>query len=510
MLYHWYELGHAAVRPARYAADTYHRILTHPYNPLAHLQVGQQAAAACEIFERSTRRYEKPSFGISETFVSGETISVTEQIVWKKPFCQLLHFKRDRDDAATANDPNVLLVAPMSGHYATLLRGTVETLLPNHNVFITDWTDASTVPISEGRFDLDDYIDYVIEMLSHLKGDVHVIGVCQPSVPVLAAISLMEAERHPHVPWSMTLIGGPIDTRINQTAVNKVAEGRDVSWFRDNVTTHVPWSLPGAGRSVYPGFLQLSGFMSMNLDRHAKAHYDFFRHLVEGDGDSAEKHRIFYDEYLAVMDLSGEFYLQTIDTVFIKHALAKGEMRHRGKLIDPGAVTRVGLMTIEGEKDDITGIGQCSAAHTLCNNLPNSTQQKFEAAGVGHYGLFNGSRFRKEIAPRIAQFIRTHDPRWDTNRSALLQKFQNKSIRGRESQKTIAEPAHPANGAQTAHLSEDTSMSKSKTPCAAPNSGKCQQNRATKSPLNLWHLSHSNWIFGLKKLIRSKHRRHKD
>lgn len=391
---------------------------------MAHSQLGQHAAAAFEVFERTTRRYEKPEFGISEIEIDGRQIAVKEEIAWQKPFCRLIHFKRDLGQSATKKDPRVLLVAPMSGHFATLLRGTVETLLPNHDVYITDWMDARSVPVSLGQFDLDDYIDYVIDILHHLNGDVHVIGVCQPSVPVLAAISCLEADNDPDAPWSMTLIGGPIDTRINPTAVNKVAETRSLDWFRNTVITHVPWPLPGAGRSVYPGFTQLSGFMSMNLDRHARAHHEFFDHLVEGDGDSAEKHRAFYDEYLAVMDLTAEFYLQTIETVFMQHALPKGEMHHRGKTVDPGKIERVALMTIEGEKDDITGIGQCSAAHDLCISLPKGGQHKFVAPGVGHYGLFNGTKFRTEIAPRIAQFVRCHDPRWDNSACALLRKFK--------------------------------------------------------------------------------------
>lgn len=380
----------------------------------------------------------------------------------------------------------------MSGHFATLLRGTVETLLPDHNVFITDWLDARTVPVDEGRFDLDDYIDYVIEMLAHLNGDVHVIAVCQPSVPVLAAISLMEADNHPDVPWSMTLIGGPLDTRINPTAVNKVAETRSLDWFRNNVVSDVPWPFPGAGRSVYPGFMQLSGFMSMNLDRHARAHHDFFNHLVEGDGDSAEKHRIFYDEYLAVMDLTAEFYLQTIDTVFKRHALAEGKMQHRGNIVDAGAIERVALMTIEGEKDDITGIGQCRTAHDLCHRLPAGAKHDFEAEGVGHYGLFNGTRFRTDIAPRIAQFIRCHDPKWDNSACALLRKFKPTRPRSQ------SEETETADG-RLHDPDNDTQPSQPDTPAFACGRGLSSQSQEIDeaSPLQtamkLWDLSHHTW-----------------
>jgi poly(3-hydroxybutyrate) depolymerase len=293
----------------------------------------------------------------------------------------------------------------MSGHYATLLRGTVEGFLPNHDVYITEWADARMVPQAAGSFDLDDYIDYLISMLHLLRGDVHVIAVCQPSVPVLAAVARMEADGDPHVPHSMVLMGGPIDTRVNPTQVNELAERRGIEWFRSNVITKVPFPNPGFMRDVYPGFLQLNGFVSMNLERHLEAHRNLFTHLVKGDGDSAQKHREFYDEYLAVMDLCAEFYLQTVDTVFVRHALPNGTMTHRGVLVDPAKITRVALMTIEGEHDDISGIGQTEAAHRLCVNIPSERKAHWLQQGVGHYGVFNGSRFRAEIAPRISDFV---------------------------------------------------------------------------------------------------------
>ena len=480
MLYQWYELGHAAVRPARAAAKTYRTMLTHPFNPIAHSQLGQHAAAACEVFERTTRRYEKTEFGLTETEIDGRPVAVEERVVWHKPFCRLIHFHRQSDPEKTKRDPNILLVAPMSGHFATLLRGTVEALLPNHNVYITDWADARNVPTADGTFDLDDYIDYIMEILTHLKGDVHVIGVCQPSVPVLAAIARMEEDNHPHVPWSMTLTGGPIDTRINPTAVNKVAESRSIDWFRNNVITHVPWPFPGAGRSVYPGFMQLSGFMSMNLDRHTRAHHDFFNHLVEGDGDSAEKHRTFYDEYLAVMDLTAEFYLQTIETVFIRHALPKGEMCHRGKHVDLSKIERVALMTIEGEKDDITGVGQCSAAHDLCTGLIKGAKHAYEVQGVGHYGLFNGARFRKEIAPRIAQFVRCHDPRWDNSACALLRKFKPQPPRGLNA-------ARPATGEAANDCALDDTNATEPTK-------EFVEDSPLQTAMKLWHISHDTML----------------
>jgi len=299
-----------------------------------------------------------------------------------------------------------LIVAPLSGHYATLLRGTVEAFLPQHDVYITEWVNAREVPLTDGRFDLDDYIDYVIGILRHLGGDTHVIAVCQPSVPVLAAIALMEAEEDPDVPRSMILMGGPIDSRCSPTKVNRLAEERGIDWFRHHVITKVPFPNPGVMRDVYPGFLQLHGFVSMNLSRHIEAHRDLFLHLVDGDGDSAQKHREFYDEYLAVMDLPAEYYLQTVETVFVRHSLPKGEMTHRGEPVDPSRIRRVALMTVEGEHDDISGLGQTEAAHRLCSNIPADRKQHYLALGVGHYGVFNGSRFRADIAPRIAEFIR--------------------------------------------------------------------------------------------------------
>ncbi|HEX4892137.1 MAG TPA: polyhydroxyalkanoate depolymerase, partial [Hyphomicrobiaceae bacterium] len=392
MLYHWYELGHAAVRPARVAADSYRMMLRHPFNPLTHTSVGRHTAAALEVFERTTRRYDKPKFGLPTTVVDGETVDVVEEVVWQHPFCRLIHFRRDLPEAKRNRDPRLLLVAPMSGHFATLLRGTVETFLPDHEVYITDWQDARSVPMAAGSFDLEDYIDTMRDIFRHFGGDVHVFAVCQPSVPVLAATALMEADDDPSVPQSLILAGGPIDTRISPTVVNKLAEERGTDWFRRNVITTVPWPNLGAGRKVYPGFLQLTGFMTMNLDRHLIAHKDLFLHLVHGDGDSAEKHREFYDEYLAVMDLTAEFYLETVEQVFVRHTMPRGVMMHRGRKVDLKAIHRVALMTVEGEKDDITGAGQCRAALDLCVNIPADRKQHFECPRVGHYGVFNGSR----------------------------------------------------------------------------------------------------------------------
>ena len=410
-MYWIYEMGQAALNPARAVADATKLFFKNPANPFAHTTYGKSVAAAAELFERSTRRYRRPDWSIDHTMVGGERVPVHISTVWQRPFCQLLHFERAFARPPRRPQPKLLIVAPMSGHYATLLRGTVDTFLPNHDVYVTEWADARMVPVADGRFDLDDYIDYVISMLHVLGGDVHVIAVCQPSVPVMAAVSLMEADKDPYVPHSMVLMGGPIDTRINSNAVNKLAENRGLDWFRSHVITKVPFPHPGFMRDVYPGFLQLHGFMSMNLDRHLEAHRNLFTHLVQGDGDSAQKHREFYDEYLAVMDLSAEFYLQTVDTVFIRHALPRGEMTHRGRRIDPSQIRRVALLTIEGEHDDISAVGQTEAAHVLCSNIPAADKAHYLQPGVGHYGVFNGSRFRAEIAPRIADFVLSRNGR---------------------------------------------------------------------------------------------------
>lgn len=419
MFYQFYELNHAALQPYRAVADASRLFFSNPLNPIAHTSWGRSMAAAAELFERTTRRYGKPEFGLPTTCINGREVDVIERVVWSRPFCDLLHFSRSAS-ADPAGDPRILIVAPMSGHYATLLRGTVETFLPSADVYITDWTDARLVPASDGRFDLDDYIDYIIEMLHVLGPDTHVVAVCQPSVPVLAAVSVMEARKDPNAPSTMTLMGGPIDTRRNPTAVNRLAEEKPLQWFKDNVIMNVPWPHPGFMREVYPGFLQLSGFMSMNLDRHIIAHKDFYMHLVKDDGDSAEKHRDFYDEYLAVMDLTAEFYLQTVETVFIRHALPNGTMTHRGEAVDPAAITNTALLTIEGENDDISGLGQTEAAHDICTGIPDSRREHYVQPKVGHYGVFNGSRFRNEIAPRILDFMRSNRARPARRRPTLI------------------------------------------------------------------------------------------
>ena len=413
--YQMYEMAHLALMPARIMSDATRLWFKNPLNPASYTPFGRNLAASAELFERMTRRYGKPVFGFADTTVDGRTCAVHEEVVWQHPFCRLVRFRRDGLEGR-APQPKLLIVAPMSGHYATLLRGTAEAFLPFYDVHITDWADARMVPQLAGAFDLDDYIDCLVAMCRRLADaspatPVHTLGVCQPAVPLLAAVSRMEADRDPRAPASMTLMGGPIDTRRAPTAVNKLAQDRGTEWFRQNCLRTVPFPYPGAGRSVYPGFLQLSGFMAMNMDRHMTAHFDMFKYLVKGDGDSAEKHREFYDEYLAVMDLTAEFYMQTIETVFVRHALPKGEMTHRGVPVDPTAVRNVGLLTIEGERDDISGLGQTEAAQDLCPNIPADMKKHHVQMGVGHYGVFNGSRFRAQVVPLIVDFTRGLDAR---------------------------------------------------------------------------------------------------
>lgn len=411
MLYQLYDIQHAMLTPFRLGAEIARTALQNPWNPLSYTQGGRTMAAGAELFERVTRRFGEPDWMIHSTRINEQDVPIQQEIVVEKPFCQLIHFKR----ATERRDPRVLLVAPMSGHYATLLRGTVEALLPHHDVYVTDWTDARQVPLTAGRFNLDDFITYLREFMSLLGPDTHVIAVCQPAVPVLAAISLMATENDPNQPQSMILMGGPIDTRISKTSVNKLAEERPLKWFEHAVVQTVPFYYPGAFRRVYPGFLQLSGFMSMNLDRHVGSHMKFFHHLVQGDGDSAEMHRRFYNEYNAVMDITAEFYLQTVDTVFQRHLLPRGQMKWRDPLSDklvsvkPADIRHTALLTIEGELDDISSRGQTTAAHDLCYNLPQSKQYHIFQLKTGHYGIFNGSKWRNEIMPRLRHFIRLHD-----------------------------------------------------------------------------------------------------
>lgn len=412
MLYTAYELGYAAVAPARLAAGLGARFWRSPFNPLADSWMARASAAALDVFENATRRYPKPEWGLAETNVNGRAVPVAIETVMKKPFCTLLRFRRDPEALAAAGggvDPKMLIVAPLSGHHATLLRGTVEAMLPAHDVYVTDWTDARQVPIIEGRFDLNDYIDYLVEFLQVVGPRAHAMAVCQPGPALLAAAALMAEDEDPARPASITLMGSPIDTRRSPTVPNLLSQERPYEWFERNMIYTVPAPYPGFLRRVYPGFVQLYSFLTMNSDRHLNAHYDYFQNLVKGDGDSAEKHRAFYDEYLSVLDMTEEFYLQTIREVFQEHSLPDGKFVHRGRRVKPEAITDIALMTVEGENDDISGIGQTQAAHDLCVNLPDYLQEDYVQPGVGHYGVFNGSRWRSEIQPRIEAFARKHD-----------------------------------------------------------------------------------------------------
>jgi poly(3-hydroxybutyrate) depolymerase len=404
MLYQAYEFQRQLANPVRLWANALEQAYSSPYNPLSDTWFGKSMAASAEIVARLTQNYGKPEFGLKTTLIDNAAVEVNEEILLRKPFCDLLHFHRD----TSRRDPKVLVVAPMSGHFATLLRGTVEALLPEHDVHITDWKDARDVPLAAGNFSLDDYIDYIIAFCRYLGPDVHVIAVCQPSVPVMAAAALMAEAKDPRQPKSLTLMGGPIDTRQSPTVPNDLAMRNSMMWFRQNVISTVPLGYPGAMRRVYPGFLQLTSFISMNLDRHMNAHMRQFEHLVKGDDDSADGHRAFYDEYLAVMDLSAEFYLQTIEVVFKEHLLPRGEWVSRDRRINPAAI-ETALMTVEGELDDISGLGQTKAAHALTPNIPGARHVHWEQPRVGHYGIFNGRKWREQIMPRVRAFIREND-----------------------------------------------------------------------------------------------------
>jgi poly(3-hydroxybutyrate) depolymerase len=405
--YQLYEMTRLAMVPARAMVEASRLVFANPFNPLTQTPFMRSMAAGAELFERVTRHYGKPVFGLEKTSIDGADVSVVEEVVWERPFCRLLRFRRESSRAD--GQSKLLIVAPMSGHYATLLRGTVAAFLPFRDVYITDWSDASMVPASAGSFDLDEYISYLLAILGHVSArndgvPVHTLGVCQPSVPLICAVALLEARLSPDRPASMALMGGPIDTRRSPTLVNRLAEERGADWFRRNCIHTIPLGYPGFGRAVYPGFLQLTGFMSMNLDRHFTAHVEMFDHLVKGDGDSAEKHREFYDEYMAVMDLTAEFYLQTVEKVFVNHDLPRGRFFHGSERIDLGLIQHTGLMTIEGENDDISGVGQTFAAQELCTGLPAERKLHHLQVGVGHYGVFNGSRFQAEIMPRVCAF----------------------------------------------------------------------------------------------------------
>ena len=404
MLYNAYELQRSWMSAASAWADLSGQWLKNPMNPLAYSNVAPMMASGLDVFAHASASRGKPNFGFVEVEVNGKKVPVTEEIILRKPFGQLKRFRR----RGITGQPKLLIVAPMSGHYATLLRGTVERMIPNHDVYITDWRDARLVPVEQGRFDLDDYIDYLIEFLEKLGPGTHMLAVCQPSVPAYAAAALMAADNHSCRPATLTMMGGPVDTREAPTAVNTVATQRPMAWFEQNVIHTVPVFYPGSGREVYPGFLQLTGFMAMNLGNHLVSHWSMFRHLVEGDEESADATKAFYDEYRSVCDMTAEFYLQTIDAVFQRHLLPRGLFQHRGRTVDPAAIADIALLAIEGERDDISGLGQTKAALTLATALPGAKKKYLIAERVGHYGIFNGRRWREQIAPVVDEWIAAH------------------------------------------------------------------------------------------------------
>ncbi|QQQ17720.1 polyhydroxyalkanoate depolymerase [Brevundimonas vitis] len=409
MLYSLHELAYHSAMPFRFGAQLAREFWSSPFNLASDTAIGRTAYASAELFEGLTRRYGKPAWRLDVVTVADRPVRTTEEVVWTSAWCRLVRFVRNPEDleraGKPADGPAVLIVAPLSGHYATLLRGTVETFLADHDVYVTDWVNARQVPMLEGRFDFFDYIDHVRDMLSAIGPGTHVVGVCQPGPPVLAAAALMAEDEDPCRPASMTFMGSPIDARLSPTVTNQLAEAKPFTWFRSNMIHTVPWPYPGFGRRVYPGFVQLYSFMSMNEEKHLDAHRRYFQNLVQGDGSATEKHEEFYDEYLSVLDLSEEFYLQTIDIVFQRHLLAKGELEHRGRRVDLAAITDIALMTVEGEKDDISGVGQTQAAHVLTPNIPDDRRVLHVQPDVGHYGVFNGRRFETEIYPRVRDFI---------------------------------------------------------------------------------------------------------
>jgi poly(3-hydroxybutyrate) depolymerase len=408
MLYQLYESQRALMAPFAEFASASAKLYSHPLSPFTHVPMAQRYAASFDLMHRLAKEYEKPQFDIKSATVGGVEVAVQEQVTLAKPFCRLLRFKRFTDDAPVLErmktQKKVLVVAPLSGHHSTLLRDTVKMLLRDHKVFITDWTDARMVPLESGPFHLDDYVAYVQEFIRTIGYDVNVISVCQPTVPVLAAVSLM-ASRGERTPPALVMMGGPIDARKSPTAVNNLAMNKSHDWFENNVIYRVPPNYPGAGRRVYPGFLQHTGFVAMNPDRHMSSHYDYFLDLVRGDEESADAHRQFYDEYNAVLDMPAEYYLDTIETVFQEFALVNGTWDVAGKRVRPQDITRSALLTIEGELDDISGAGQTRAAHALCTGIPKARQSHYDAVGAGHYGIFSGRRWREQVYPEVRQFI---------------------------------------------------------------------------------------------------------
>ena len=409
MLYQLHELNRAMMAPFVHLAEANSRIFSHPSSWASSLPGAERLAAGNELVHRLGKDYEKPPWNIHEVEIGGRKVPILEQEEVRKPFCRLVRFKRYSDDAATIarlkDNPVVLVVAPLSGHHATLLRDTVRTLLRDHKVYVTDWIDARMIPVEEGSFGLDDYVAYIEDFIRHIGADnLNVMSVCQPTVPVMAAISLMAA-RGEKLPRSMVMMGGPIDARRSPTSVNNLATRKPMSWFENNVIHTVPQPYPGKGRHVYPGFLQHAGFIAMNPSNHVMSHWDFYSNLIKGDMLDADSHRKFYDEYNAVLDMPAEYYLDTIKTVFQDFLLPLGKWKVNGELVKPGAIKGPALMTIEGELDDISGVGQTAAAHDLCTGIPRSRQKNLIVQGAGHYGIFSGRRWREIVYPQVREFF---------------------------------------------------------------------------------------------------------
>ena len=478
MLYQIYETQRALMSPFSEFASASAKLYDHPLSPFAHTPMAERISASFDLLHRLAKEYEKPPFNITAATVEGVEVAVQEQVALTKPFCRLLRFKRFTDNPQALDtmksQPTVLVVAPLSGHHSTLLRDTVKSLLHDHKVFITDWTDARMVPTEKGPFHLDDYVEYVQEFLRHCGDDVHVISVCQPTVPVLAAVSLM-ASRGERTPITMTMMGGPIDARKSPTSVNNLATNKSHNWFETTVIYRVPANYPGAGRRVYPGFLQHTGFVAMNPDRHLNSHYDYFLDLIRGDDSSADSHRQFYDEYNAVLDMPAEYYLDTIKTVFQDFALVNGTWVVKGELVRPQDIQHTALLTIEGELDDISGAGQTRAAHALCSGIPQGRAFHYDAEGAGHYGIFSGRRWRDAVYPEVRGFIKRFDdqarqlatpvaPKESQTRTATAADATtaSKALAAKAVRiSRTAKPARPAKTGKSTNSGESTNSAKS-------------------------------------------------
>ena len=419
MLYQTYDLYSRTAELMNGFIAVGQQLMTHPYNPYKRTLLGKSIIAGLDSAFHHTKVYDKQPFDITSTLIDGETVEVIEEVIVEKPFCNLIHFRQDTD----VQQSKLFLVAPLSGHHATLLKATIERLVADHDVYITDWLDAKNVPLSEGEFGFDDYVSYLIEFMQEIGEDIHLLAVCQPTVQALIATAVMAKAKDPSTPKSLTLMAGPIDTSINPNELNRYASEKDLAWFENNVVMPVPNRYPGAGRQVYPGFIQLTSFISMNMESHVKKHNDYLSHVFHGVEEKSESHRNFYDEYLSVLDLNGTFYLETLDRVFLNQKLATGEMTYKGELVDLSAITSTSLHTIEGKNDDICSLGQTEAAQRLCTGIPDEEKLHQVIEGVGHFGTFSGSSFRNIIAPSITDFIYKHDNYGQSVKSIDTEKY---------------------------------------------------------------------------------------